>query len=126
MREARARHPASPAERFSAEVVARLLDHRWPGNVRELAHLVERTVLLARSAEITMADLPPAVLATKSAEGPAFGGAVLPVRELTRRYATWALEQFGGHRTNTAQRLGIDMKTLAKWLSEAEGTADRG
>jgi two-component system response regulator HydG len=54
------------------------------------------------------------------AEGPVFAGAVLPVRELTRRYAAWALQQLGGHRTRTAQRLGIDMKTLAKWLGEAE------
>ncbi len=76
-------------------------------------------MLLARSAEITPADLPQAILVAKSG-GPVFGGGVMPVRELQRRYATWALEQLGGHRTRTAERLGIDMKTLAKWLSDAD------
>jgi two-component system, NtrC family, response regulator HydG len=118
----RARHPASPAQRFSAAAIARLAEHRWPGNVRELAHVVERMVLLARSEELAVADLPPSVVTERPSEAPAFGGAVLPIRELTRRYAQWALEQLGGHRTRTAERLGIDTKTLAKWLSEAEGS----
>jgi two-component system, NtrC family, response regulator HydG len=120
LREARARHPGSPALRIAPDVAARLVDYPWPGNVRELAHAVERMVLLARSAEIALADLPQAIVAAR-AGSPGFGGAVVPVRELTRRYAVWALEQLGGHRTRTAERLGIDMKTLAKWLSEAEG-----
>jgi two-component system response regulator HydG len=120
LREARKRHPSSPAERFAPETLARLLDHRWPGNVRELGYAVERLVLLARGAELGGEDLPPAIAAAKS-EGSVFGGPVMPVRELQRRYAAWALEQLGGHRKRTAERLGIDLKTLAKWLSEGEG-----
>jgi two-component system response regulator HydG len=119
LREARGRHPSATPDRISSEAAAALTDYRWPGNVRELAHTVERMVLLSRSAEITMADLPPTVLAAKGGDEHPFSGTVLPVRELTRRYAAWALEQLGGHRTRTAERLGIDMKTLAKWLSEA-------
>jgi len=117
---ARARHPESPAHRISAAAMSRLAAYSWPGNVRELIHAVERMVLLARAAEIGAADLPQAVATARPAEAPAFTGPVLPVRELTRRYALWALEQLGGHRTRTAEKLGIDMKTLAKWLSEAE------
>ncbi len=63
-----------------------------------------------------------ALRAVLGGEEPALAGVVLPIREVTRRYACWALEQLGGHRTRTAERLGIDMKTLAKWLSEAEGS----
>ncbi len=119
LREARARHPGGVAERLAPEAAARLVDYRWPGNVREVSHAVERMVLLARSAEIGLADLPPSISADKG-QTSTFGGAVMPVRELTRRYAVWALEQLGGHRTRCADRLGIDLKTLAKWLSEAE------
>jgi two-component system, NtrC family, response regulator HydG len=125
MREARERHPASPAERLAPDAVERLLDHHWPGNVRELAHAVERMVLLARAPELGAADLPQSILAAKG-ETPTFAGPVMPVRELQRRYAAWALDQLGGHRTRTAERLGIDMKTLAKWLSEAEAPGDKG
>ena len=117
-RQARARHPESPAQRISPAAIARLLEHRWPGNVRELCHVVERMVLLAPSGELGVSDVPPSVTAEKPGEGQEFSGAVLPIRELTRRYAQWALEQLGGHRTRTAERLGIDTKTLAKWLSE--------
>jgi two-component system response regulator HydG len=120
LREARARHPGSPAERLSPDAAARLVDHRWPGNVRELAHAMERMVLLARSAEIPASDLPQSIGAVERSQAPVFSGAVLPVREMTRRYAVWALEQLGGHRTRTAEKLGIDLKTLGKWLSEGE------
>ena len=61
--------------------------------------------------------------ATK-AQAATFEGGVMPVRDLQRRYAAWALEQLGGHRTRTAERLGIDAKTLAKWLSDGDGTGE--
>jgi len=37
-----------------------------------------------------------------------------------RRYAAWALERFGGHKARTAEALGVDVKTLAKWLASAD------
>ena len=94
--------------------------------MRELAHVVERMVLLARSEEIGVPDVPPSVAASIPGEARAFSGPVLPIRELTRRYSQWALEQLGGHRTRTAERLGIDTKTLAKWLSEAGPPDEEG
>jgi two-component system response regulator HydG len=125
LRDARARHPEARGERISPEAAARLLEYRWPGNVRELAHAVERMVLLARAAEIAVADLPPSILVVAKSPSPSFEGDVVPVRELQRRYAAWALERLGGHRTRTAERLGIDLKTLAKWLSEGDAPGDR-
>jgi two-component system, NtrC family, response regulator HydG len=81
-------------------------------------------VLLAPSAELGVADLPRSITAARTA-GPVFSGPVLPVRDVQRRYAVWALEQLGGHRTRTAEKLGIDLKTLGKWLSETEGTGEK-
>ncbi len=126
---ARARYPATAVERFSPEALGSLIEHGWPGNVRELAHVVERTVLLCRHAEVTAADLPP--LAREEGrppvQVPGAADAVLPIRELQRRYAQWALGRCGGQRGRTAERLGIDPKTLAKWLDEAaEGEPSGG
>ncbi len=119
--EARERHPGSPVRRFSPGAARRLLDHDWPGNVRELQHLVERAVLLGRGEEVPVEDLPPGLGAGAPIAVPlAFRGAVIPIRELQRRYAAWALEQAGGHRGRTAERLGIDAKTLAKWLAPGD------
>ena len=126
LRVARARHPGSTPERISPAAMARLVAYRWPGNVRELSHAVERMVLLCRSDEIGLGDLPAGVVVARPAEGPEFTEPVLPIRDLTRRYALWALGRLGGHRTRTASVLGIDMKTLAKWLSEAEGRGEDG
>jgi two-component system response regulator HydG len=117
VREARARHPHSPVERLSAEAMAWVLEHDWPGNLRELSHAIERAVVLGKSAEAGVADLPRTL---RERTGPRLGMAldaeVLPIRVVQRRYAAWALEQLGGHRGRTAERLGVDAKTLAKWL----------
>ncbi len=56
---------------------------------------------------------------TATAGGP-LGDEIVPIRELQRRYAGWALERCGGHRGRTAERLGIDPKTLSKWLDTPE------
>jgi two-component system response regulator HydG len=116
LKEARARHPTSPVERLSREALIRLLDHAWPGNVRELAHLMERLVLLGQGPEVGLAELAPSLRPASPQAVPSFSGEVLPIRELQRRYAAWALEQLGGHRGRTAEKLGVDAKTLAKWL----------
>jgi two-component system response regulator HydG len=116
--ESRKRHPGSPVQRFTPEAMARLLDYGWPGNVRELAHAVERVVLLGREAEVRASDLPAATAHAPAAGLPAgVEGAVLPIREVQRRYAAWALERLGGHKARTAEALGVDTKTLAKWLT---------
>jgi two-component system, NtrC family, response regulator HydG len=115
---AREHHPRSPMSSFTRSALKVLLSYSWPGNVRELAHMVERTVLLARNAEVGPEDLP---AETQHGDGPQdleFRGGVIPMREVHRRYATWALEQLGGQRGRTADRLGIDGKTLAKWLND--------
>ena len=139
--EMRQRHPTSPVRRIAPAAMARLVGHAWPGNVRELVHLAERLVLLGQGPEITLADLPLELRAPSSPALPspqpsspslarpdpgAFGiePGIIPVRELQRRYAAWALKQLGGHRTRTAERLGVDAKTLARWLDgDGDGSA---
>jgi two-component system response regulator HydG len=114
---ARDRYPQSPARRFSAGALQRLLDHPWPGNVRELRHAVERAVVLARSEEISAGDLPPSLQPARSPDE-LMSGDVRPLHEVERRYAAWALEQLGGQRGRTAAALEIDGKTLAKLLGQ--------
>jgi len=124
LREAKQKHPRSPVETFGADAVERFLEHAWPGNVRELEHAIERAVVLGRGPVITLQDLPPAVRAP--AHGAvSFVGEVMPVRELQRRYAAWAFERLGGRKMLTAEKLGIDAKTLSKWLGN-DNDPERG
>jgi len=114
--ELRGRYPNSPVERVGAEALALLARHAWPGNVRELSHVLERIVLLGRRPEIGVDDLPDSVRDPAAADPLEFRGEILPIRELQRRYAAWALTQTGGHRAQAAEKLGIDVKTLRGWL----------
>jgi two-component system response regulator HydG len=115
--QARQRHRTSMATGFSREATARLFDYAWPGNVRELAHVVERCVLLADGPEVAEAELPAHIRVAAAAEPLPFRGEVLAMRELQRHYARWAFDQLGGHKTRTAERLGIDIKTLNRLLA---------
>jgi two-component system response regulator HydG len=109
-------------ERVGPEALTRLLEYQWPGNVRELEHVIERAVLLCAKPTLEVSDLAPALHERAPADGVAFSGQVIPMRELQRRYAAWALEQLGGRRVQTADRLDVDYKTLQRWLA---GDADR-
>jgi two-component system response regulator HydG len=114
--ELRGRYPKTIVERVGADAMAAMARHAWPGNVRELAHVLERVVLLGHSPEVGLADLPPAVRDPAAADPLEFSGEILPIRELQRRYAAWAVTQTGGHRAQAAEKLGIDVKTLRSWL----------
>jgi two-component system response regulator HydG len=116
--EATARHPSASAKRFSAKAIDRLTEHAWPGNVRELQHTIERTVVLARGDQIEIEDLPPSIAARAGDLGTRFQGAIRPLKEIEREYAAWALEKLEGNRTKTAEALGIDAKTLWRWMNE--------
>ena len=116
MKRAQARHASSPVRALSPEVHRTFARHPWPGNVRELEHLIERLVVLGRHAEVGLDELPPHFNAPVDATF-SFEGAVLPMREIQRRYAAWAYERLGGRKLLTAETLGIDDKTLARWLS---------
>jgi two-component system response regulator HydG len=117
----RAKYPSSPVTGISPAALRRLMDYPWPGNVRELAHLVQRLVVLGRAAVADLEDLPPALLQDPQQAATGFTE-LIPARDLQHRYAAWALEHCGGHKSRTAERLGIDIKTLNRWLQD--GTAD--
>ena len=45
----------------------------------------------------------------------------MPLREVQRRYAAWAYEQLGGKKVLTAEKLGVDFRTLSKLLASTGG-----
>jgi two-component system, NtrC family, response regulator HydG len=119
--EARAGAPKAIVERFSSEAMGRLLEYGWPGNVRELQHAVARAVVLGRNEEASPEDLPQAIAEKRHRRSTLeFGDEIIPVRELQRRYASWVLEQVGGRKMIACERLGIDGKTLNKWLASGD------
>ena len=78
--------------------------------------------MLGRAPDVGVEDLP-TTLHARSSNETAFGGPVVPMREIQHRYAAWALEQLGGRRMLTAEKLGVNDKTLARLLAEAAARA---
>jgi two-component system response regulator HydG len=116
-RKSREKYANSLPEKLSREVLDCLLAYAWPGNVRELGHVMEKVVLLGRSNVVSLEDLPDNVRHPDRTAVFEFQGDIMPIRELQRRYAAWTLTQLGGHKGKAAEKLGIDAKTLWKWLS---------
>lgn len=102
-----------------------LLAHRWPGNVRELENVITRACILAEDNQITVGDLPAAVV--RSASPQTSAGVVLgpdgplrdQLRKLERQIVLRAIEEAAGDRRLAAQRLGIALSSLYRKLEES-------
>ena len=111
---------------LSPEAAERLMTYHWPGNVRELQNAMERAAALTRTPEIGAQDLPdrirhyraPAAMATdvSSVE-------LLTMDEVERRHILAVLHAMGGNKTQAAEILGFDRKTLYRKL-ERYGVAE--
>ncbi len=110
---------------FTEDATRILLAYDYPGNVRELENIVQRALVLARSAFITGADLPMPLggdteLGTHSLRGTELlsrplGEAVqILERELIRR----ALVRCQGNKAEAARLLGITRQLLYTKLKE--------
>jgi len=121
-------------EGFSDEAMGCLEAYRWPGNVRELENVVERAVVLARGGVIEAGNLPPnvterAVTFTRtepSGATEASPDGVFTIRmgttldEITHRVMEETLRFAKGNSTVTAKLLGVDPKTIWRWLKQGE------
>jgi two-component system response regulator HydG len=104
-------------EAFSNEAIARLESYAWPGNVRELENLIERSVLLARKDRIDAEDLPEEVMGVKRPPRDAILELVgTPLADIEERLLDETLRITGGNKTQAAELLGIDVRTVARKL----------
>lgn len=94
---------------LSADDMLPLLGREWTGNVRELEHWVERATLVSRAEQAHGG----AQLA-----GVEFGDAVATLEQLERAYILHVLAREAGHQSRTAERLGIDRRTLYRKLKQ--------
>ena len=115
------RHGKDTAFRVSAATMRALERYPWPGNVRELENAVQRAIALAGDKKELEKDLLVPVDsrwrgATETPEE------VRPLREVLREaeiaHIESALEMTGGHRTQTAELLGISRKVLWEKLRD--------
>jgi two-component system, NtrC family, response regulator AtoC len=95
----------------------RLLQHSWPGNVRELQNAIERAVVLTRSEQISVEDLPEHLrrynCGFRLAAVPGVEGFV-SLEQLERAHIMAVMKATGGNRTAAAEILGVDRRTLLR------------
>ena len=115
--------------KWSPRGLARLQDHPWPGNVRELRNVVERAAIMSGEV-ITDPGLPrtDASAVQPAPSGEDFISVALgePLAEVERRLILATLQQSGGDKKSTAQRLGISLKTLYNRLNVYEAANQLG
>jgi two-component system, NtrC family, response regulator AtoC len=120
LRRAAARH-ARPVTGITPQAAARLLAYHWPGNVRELENCIERAVILARYASLTLEDLPERVREHASALPTLLADQeLISLAELERRYVRHVLAATGGNKSVAARILEVDRKTLARRIDSED------
>ncbi len=115
-----------------AVVAERLLAYPWPGNVRELENCIERAVALAVNDQIVLADLPKKLREHRAHPPLPVGSdaATMPtLEEFEGRYIASVLKASGDNKTQAANILGIDRRTLYRrmerhGLSEDDGEGE--
>jgi transcriptional regulator with PAS, ATPase and Fis domain len=102
-----------PGVEFSPEAVAAVKGHAWPGNVRELQNRVKKAVLMCDSPLVGPDDLD---IESDAADR------ILPLavakEEFQKHYILDALKRNQGNRTKTAEELGVDPRTIFRYLEK--------
>lgn len=123
--------PSGPLPWIAEEALDKLQAHPWPGNIRELENVIRRALLLAdgtgtiNAVHITFDKVALAcpVPGPAPMEGPQpaqQGGRRLSaiVRQSEAQAIIRTLDECGGHRIDTARRLGISERTLRYRLAD--------
>jgi len=112
----RAKHQRG-VDAIEPEAYRRLLSYAWPGNVRELQHAIERAVLVARTKEITLPDLPESLqhAPVESGSTSSIAPSEVPagsLEEIERASILKALESTRWNKQAAAALLGLRRPTL--------------
>src|SRR5205085_2544911 len=101
---------------FEPAALEALRAYTWPGNVRELDHVVQRSVLMARGAEVKAVDLglqPVREMGERRLEE-------MSLEDVERLLIQKALKRFGGNVSQAAEALGLSRSALYRRMQKYE------
>jgi DNA-binding NtrC family response regulator len=111
-----ARELEKPTPHFSDDALRVLRNYDWPGNVRELENVVQRLVVMHEEEVIDVADLPSLM---RFSAPRASGRPYRALAEVEAEHIRTVLAAARGNKTQAAEILGIDRKTLREKLGSA-------
>ncbi|MCA9124056.1 MAG: sigma-54-dependent Fis family transcriptional regulator [Planctomycetaceae bacterium] len=119
---------ASEANRRVRDITPAAMDalrkYEWPGNVRELRNTLEGIIVLSLKEQIDLDDVPPHIRDAKCRTSKDIFEAGMTLQEMEREAIRRALEITNGHRGETAQRLGVSVRTLQRKVKEYDLAPD--
>ncbi len=101
-------------ESISEDALKILVNYSWPGNIRQLKNILERMILLTSSRVLDVKDIPQEITAVEGV--PSKAGTT--IKNAEKDLIIKELENTGGHKTETAKRLGISRKTLYRKMEK--------
>jgi DNA-binding NtrC family response regulator len=114
-----AKESRRPPPRFSMEALHVLKNcHSWPGNVRELENVIHRLVVMTESDCIDVPDLPAMMRFSALRKN----NADRTLAAVEAEHIRAVLAGLNGNKSQAAQILGIDRKTLREKLKKIENS----
>jgi transcriptional regulator with GAF, ATPase, and Fis domain len=103
----------SAVKGFSPAALASIKKYAWPGNIRQLENRIKKALVLCEQTLLSPDDLDLGVGAET---------AIMPLEkakeDFQRRYVLEVLERNNGNRTQTARDLGVDPRTIFRYLEK--------
>ncbi len=103
---------------LSPDFVEALKQHQWPGNIRELKNVIERSVILANTDELTFEDLPVEMQSISSVSGNAKQLSAFDLASAEKLHIQKVLNYTNGNKTEAARLLNIATTTLYRKLAD--------
>ncbi|NJO91647.1 MAG: sigma-54-dependent Fis family transcriptional regulator [Chloroflexia bacterium] len=94
-----------------------LILHNWPGNIRELKNVIERSIILATTDELTIDTLPHEFLERKHTLATSQGSS-FDLASVEKTHIQKILNYTNGNKTETARLLNIGLTTLYRKIAE--------
>jgi transcriptional regulator with GAF, ATPase, and Fis domain len=98
---------------FSPQALSAIKKYPWPGNIRQLENRIKKALVLCDKTLLGPEDLD---------LGPEAQQPILPLEkakeDFQRRYVLEVLERNNGNRTQTARDLGVDPRTIFRYLEK--------
>ena len=98
--------------------MAALQSFSWPGNVREVRNVIESIIVMSRSREITLKDLPDRIRQESNSSHAITLRAGSTLKDAEKELIRLTLVSCGGNRAEAARILGIGRKTLYRKIEE--------
>ena len=101
----------SRVQGFTPQALAAIKKGAWPGNIRQLENRIKKALVLCDKSLVSPEDLD---------LGKEESSSILPLEkakeEFQRKYVLEILERNNGNRTQTARDLGVDPRTIFRYL----------